>query len=189
MIDDTLGVVLAGGRSRRFGSDKSQASWADETLLERAVRTLGAVFSDVVIAGPDPVLGRSTIPDTIPGAGPLAALVSALEESDGRSVFMLAVDLPLVTPPVVSSIAVPTVLPHQVRVARAGDRLQPLCGAYGCEVVDLARKRLASGRPSVKSVLKRVRMLSFVDVDEFVLTNVNRPKDMEAARRFDGDAT
>lgn len=187
MIDDVLGVVLAGGGSRRFGSDKTQARWADETLLERAARTLGSVFSDVVIAGPDGVKGVPTILDTIPGAGPLAALVSALDEADGRPVFLLAVDLPLVTPPVVESVALPSVLPQQVRIARAGDRIQQLCGIYGAGVGEIAHRRLNSGRPSVKSVLKRVRLLSFVDVDPFVLTNVNRPGDMDKARHFDID--
>src|SRR5690606_29222583 len=37
-----LGAVLAGGRSRRFGSDKASAMLGEETLLGRAVGTLRA---------------------------------------------------------------------------------------------------------------------------------------------------
>ena len=44
------GLVLAGGLSERFGRDKAGALIEGQTLLERAVETLGAVVSDVRVA-------------------------------------------------------------------------------------------------------------------------------------------
>ena len=46
-----LGVVLAGGQSRRFGSDKALAEIAGRTLLDRAVATLARQVDTVVVAG------------------------------------------------------------------------------------------------------------------------------------------
>ena len=43
MIDATA-VVLAGGKSSRFGSDKALATLEGETLITRCVRGLLAVF-------------------------------------------------------------------------------------------------------------------------------------------------
>lgn len=73
-----LGVVLAGGQSTRFGSDKALAMLGGRPLLTSAVDTL-AQWCDVVV-----VAGRHTAPaPTIsdwprPGMGPLAGLAAAL---------------------------------------------------------------------------------------------------------------
>ena len=46
-----LGVVLAGGQSSRFGSDKALAELGGRTLLARAFDTLSGYCELVVVAG------------------------------------------------------------------------------------------------------------------------------------------
>ena len=72
-------VVLAGGRSRRFGGDKLAAEIAGRTLLDHAVADLppGAVLS---VVGPNRPLSRPATflrEDPIDG-GPAAALITGL---------------------------------------------------------------------------------------------------------------
>ena len=75
-----LGVVLAGGQSRRFGSDKALAELGGVTLLARAVDRLGGWCDRVV------VVGRESAPVPAPvladwpraGMGPLGGLAAAL---------------------------------------------------------------------------------------------------------------
>ena len=76
-----LGVVLAGGQSTRFGSDKALAEWRGQTLLDRAVATLAQQCDAVIVAGraeaPAPI-----VPDRPrPGMGPLAGLNGALHHA------------------------------------------------------------------------------------------------------------
>src|SRR5260221_14272916 len=50
-------IVLAGGRSSRFGSPKLEANVDGMTLLERAIRAVAAVAGEIIVAGtggPDP---------------------------------------------------------------------------------------------------------------------------------------
>ena len=73
-----LGVVLAGGQSSRFGSDKALAELGGQTLLGRAVEALGRHCDHVVIAGredgPAPC-----IPDwPRAGMGPLGGIAAGL---------------------------------------------------------------------------------------------------------------
>ena len=77
----TLGAVLAGGRSRRFGSDKAAATIAGQTLLRAAVEALGRQCSTVVIVGrTDPL--APCIPDWCDGdLGPLNGLTAALDHA------------------------------------------------------------------------------------------------------------
>ena len=73
-----LGVVLAGGQSTRFGSDKALAELGGQTLLARAFDTLTGFCELVVIAGRDKGPGH-VIPDwPHPNMGPLAGIAAAL---------------------------------------------------------------------------------------------------------------
>ena len=44
-----LPVVLAGGKSNRFGKDKSNAKLGDKTLLEHTISKLEKEFSEILI--------------------------------------------------------------------------------------------------------------------------------------------
>src|SRR5215218_5361044 len=73
-----LGVVLAGGQSSRFGSDKAMAELGGQTLLARAFDTLTGFCELVVIAGRERGPGHC-IPDwPHPDMGPLAGIAAGL---------------------------------------------------------------------------------------------------------------
>lgn len=73
-----LGAVLAGGESRRFGSDKAQALLNGRPLIEHAAAWLAARTDHVVTCGRS-VEGLVTVADRpVPGLGPLGGLCGAL---------------------------------------------------------------------------------------------------------------
>jgi molybdopterin-guanine dinucleotide biosynthesis protein A len=90
-----LGVVLAGGQSTRFGSDKALAELGGRTLLARAFDTLSGFCEFVVIAGRDKGPGH-VIPDwPRPGMGPLAGIAAGLhlaQDENYESVLTCGVD-------------------------------------------------------------------------------------------------
>lgn len=74
-----LGVVLAGGKSSRFGSDKALAELDGHTLISRAVDALAGWCEYVVVAGRE-TAPAPTLPDwPAAGMGPLAGLAAALQ--------------------------------------------------------------------------------------------------------------
>ena len=79
-----LGVVLAGGKSTRFGSDKALAELGGRTLLARAVDALSGWCEYVVIAGrdhgPAPCIPDWPRADMGPLAGIAAGLHHAVDE-------------------------------------------------------------------------------------------------------------
>lgn len=72
-------VVLAGGESRRFGSDKLAARLDGRSLLDRALDGLPA-DATVSVVGPERPLTRSVtfLREQPPGGGPAAGLVTGL---------------------------------------------------------------------------------------------------------------
>lgn len=72
-----LGAVLAGGQSRRFGSDKAQALLDGQRLIDHVVAALSPQVDAVILCGRAPGLA-----DRPPGAlGPLAGLNAALHHA------------------------------------------------------------------------------------------------------------
>lgn len=91
-------VVLAGGTSRRFGSDKLAAAVDGSTLLDAALAALPA-GADVVLVGPARPTSRAVhvVREDPPGGGPAAALVTGLRFAlDGPAAFfaVLPADAP-----------------------------------------------------------------------------------------------
>jgi molybdopterin-guanine dinucleotide biosynthesis protein A len=91
-------VVLAGGRSQRFGGvDKARLPLGGRTLLQRAIDALVPVTTRRLVVGGVPGDSAETVPDRFPGAGPLGGILTALDAIDTSHALLLAVDLPFIS--------------------------------------------------------------------------------------------
>jgi molybdopterin-guanine dinucleotide biosynthesis protein A len=199
MVDQTdevpLGGVLVGGRSRRFGSDKALARVGDRSMADRAVRALRAACDPVVLLGGDGTLAsRMALPwreDDPSGSGPLGGVASGLRWAGelGRSgLLVLACDLPLVSSALVGALADAARTDVDAVVPAVGSQTQPLCAWYAVGVLPTVEERLARGQRSMHGLLEhlRVQRLRWAPegrAGEVELLNVNRPEDLEDARR------
>lgn len=89
-----LGVVLAGGRSRRMGRDKALLMWQGRTLIDHALdrfSEIGLVQS--LVSGDRPA--HAGIPDLQCGQGPLAGLLAVARAHPGRRLLLVPVDMPM----------------------------------------------------------------------------------------------
>lgn len=92
------GAVLCGGASRRMGTDKALLAVDGEAMAVRVAAALRAAGADPVLAvgGAGDALtaaGLATVPDQVPGAGPLGGIVTALAASAEPIVFVASCDL------------------------------------------------------------------------------------------------
>jgi len=104
-------IVLAGGASRRFGSDKLAARIDGAALLERSIGALNGLVDEIVVViapGRDaPVLalsGRAApvrfVADEEAFGGPLVGLRTGLVAADGGTVLVVGGDMPSLVPAV-----------------------------------------------------------------------------------------
>lgn len=99
-----LGVVLAGGASRRMGSDKALCDVGGRPMISWVMDALGSVADQVVVAGrPGGWDGHPGLADPDGIAGPLAGLAAGLER--GQPVLLVAVDQPWVRPATLTKLA------------------------------------------------------------------------------------
>ena len=82
MIENNiLGVVLAGGKSKRFGKDKKEIKLGSKTLLEHTLDKIKSKFNTIIIVSNNKIVkDYITIKDCIEGQlGPLVGVLSAMK--------------------------------------------------------------------------------------------------------------
>ena len=79
--NNVLGVVLAGGKSQRFGQDKVEANLGNKTLIEHTLDKIKFKFKDVIIVSKKTNFKNyKIINDCIEGQlGPLVGVLSAMK--------------------------------------------------------------------------------------------------------------
>ena len=183
------GIVLAGGASRRFGSDKLAQSIDGISLLDRAIQALAGIVDEVlVVIAPDrpvPLLHPAAsgpvvrwVHDPEPFGGPLLGLATGLRAASGSIVLVVGGDMPYLVPAVLRRLAgaPPAALADSTGV------LRPLPCALNREAALVAADELlAAGERRLRTLLTRLGSaplafaawqaedpdgLSLVDIDE-----------------------
>ena len=95
---DVVAIVLAGGESRRFGSDKLAADLGGRALLDHALDGLPA-HTAIAIVGPERPMDRDVtfLREDPPGGGPAAGLIAGLTwalEAGAEVILVLPGDAP-----------------------------------------------------------------------------------------------
>lgn len=167
-----LGAVLAGGQSRRFGSDKALAMSRGATLLEHAVAALQAQCDTVIVVGRANAQCHNIDDWPRAGAGPLGGVAAALRfgrEEGYSAVLTCGVDC--------------LDLPHDLAVrlapAPAYAAEQPVVGFWPVVAAEEAASRVAGeGSRSMHAFAEAVGARP-VSVPE--ICNINRPEDLVAS--------
>ena len=183
-------VILAGGQSKRMGTDKMRLNVAGEPLLLRNLRRFQAVFPSVLVstASPEryPELGDIRVYDRYPGAGPLAGLHAALTAA-GEDVFLVGGDMPFADPEQAKKLANLCGDCDVCVLTDEAGRWEPLFGYYRYSVLEKAEALLEAGQNRMAGLLSelRVREVRLAELGEgadSILRNLNKPEDYEKLR-------
>ena len=204
-------IVLAGGRSSRFGSDKLAADLDDTTLLGATIAALAEVVDDVVVAGPRlPADWQSADPsrialvhDTEPFGGPLVALENVLAraapEADDVAI-VVGGDMPWLIPDVLramldrltdDSAAAAVILEREHDRPSPGGPRQVLPLAVRLEAAKgAAREAVEAGQRSMWALLDRLAVVELpaatwraLDPEANTLLDVDTVADLERIER------
>ncbi len=174
-----LGVVLAGGQSTRFGSDKAMAELGGRTLLARAFDSLSGFCELVIVSGRERGPGHHCIPDwPRDNMGPLGGIAAALRfarDEGYESVLTCGVD----------SINLPENLLELLSPVPAYLESQPVVGHWPVGTVDaIETLLLAEGKHSMLAFAGAIGATA-VKISAKP-ANINTPADLAAMERADG---
>lgn len=201
-------MILAGGRSRRLGQEKSLLLFDGKPLLCWTVERLSTAADEIVVAARDEehalrleehlsaFLACGIEPaftwDRLPGYGPVAGIAAGMARGKGEFAFAAASDLPFLSPRVVERLfeaaeqhpgcggAVPV---------QANGLFEPLhCVYHRKKMHDACERAMAAGERRISVPLQGIGMrhvavdlLRGLDRDLLTFFNLNTGEDLERA--------
>jgi len=192
-VDLTV-AILAGGRSKRMGSDKALLTIGGIPLLQRVINAAHTLADARIIISNNPTTHSpflwSLFPDRFPDAGPLGGLATALHHTTTSHLLLLACDMPNLTPPLLQYVVDQPRASHGVIIPEDEKGLQPLCAVYSRSVLPLAEDAIKQGQLSMQKFVGRVNA-RVVNKEKWAthagirnpFTNFNTPEDYRAGRK------
>ena len=179
------GVVLTGGASSRMGTDKAFIEIDGRALAVRVADALAAAGAAPVFAvGGDldrlRALGLDARPDRVAGQGPLAGIVTALEQTDAELVVVAACDLVSITPAAVSEL-LDALTDDADAVIPRSDRLEPLLAAYRRRCLDHLRNELDEGERAPHRAVEGLAVVQMRLQHHEALRDADTPGDLPIA--------
>jgi len=190
------GVILAGGRSRRMGGrQKALCRLAGKPLLQHVIDRVGPQVSDLYLSVQQfsdqlAVFGLPQLPDTNPDAGPLAGLLSALQQVDPMHewLFLAPCDAPFLPQNLAKEligIARSKALPGSV--VRYDAELQPTFSIWNRSVIKALEEAVLGEKMASFKQFLRVTDLAVLDWPDSYpppFFNVNDKEALLQADRF-----
>ncbi len=181
------GLVLAGGKSRRMGSDKALLSSNGETQLSRAVRLLERFADRVFVsvradqAGEPERRRFASITDRYDDIGPVAGILSAMDATPDAAWLVVACDLPNIDDTTLAALLDQRDAARPFTAFRSShDGLpEPLCAIYEPHARSIIDAFVSQGIVCPRKMLIRSDTALLDQPHPAALDNINTPEDLE----------
>ena len=189
-------IVLAGGQSSRFGSDKAFLPLQGLPLVAWTVHKLAALSDDLIVVTNEPgryrplALPARLVPDDKPGQGALMGLYSGLKAARNAYALAVACDMPFLSLPLLRYM-LPLVDGADLVIPQVDGFLEPLHAIYSKACLPAMARHLDLGERQIIAFFHEVRIRHVVqeEIDAYdprhlSFFNVNTPADWESVREL-----
>lgn len=174
-------IILAGGKSRRFGQDKALALVEGVPMLVKAVNLLRSLKLEPVVMTEEgrnySFLDCRIAKDSVPGKGPLGGIFSAMLMFPNTTLMVLTCDMPYVTRETLKTLMTNHTNEFQVTIYATPEcGRQPFPGIYEPSLFTHILDRLSNDELSMQSLfysLSRIKILSG-SPETMDFTNINK---------------
>jgi molybdenum cofactor guanylyltransferase len=194
-LPEVAGVVLAGGRSTRFGRDKLTEPYRGLPMLQHAVLRLGEVCSEVIVVlapdAPEPPMPIGAparfVRDPTEGEGPLAGVHAGLLAVATELALVTGGDMPdLQTRVLLEMLQVAGEAGVEAVALQDGEGFRPLPSVVRtARAVEVAHALLHDGRRALRDLLDALRLAVIdertwvaLDPERRTLFDVDTPSDL-----------
>jgi molybdopterin-guanine dinucleotide biosynthesis protein A len=181
-------VLLAGGESRRMGTEKATIVFNGEPLWQRQIRLLRQLGSEKILVSARAERAwrpadTELVLDQPPSRGPISGLTAALARMGTSHLIALGVDMPFVTAAQLQDLC------HRANpgcgvVPTIGGRAEPLAAVYPAEAyIDFAAA-LGGNDWSLQPLVRRiadegkVRLVNVTEAEADLYRSLNEPQDL-----------
>ena len=194
--NNILGTVLAGGKSQRFGEDKSQVKLDGKLLIDYILNEIISEFKEILIVSNNKINFKhsdtiSMISDLKKDQGPLGGVLSAMKwvkesNKDYKWISTFPVDTPFFKKEILQSFLSEINLDEsKLFFIKSNNTRHNIFGIWSIDLMDKLEEDLNNGERKVESwansVGVKVINMEFLNEDPFF--NINSKEDLEKAKK------
>lgn len=196
MINKDLQIevfILAGGKSRRMGSDKATLELGETSMLGHLVNIVQEMAWPFAVISSNE-LHRSAnyriVGDSVQEKGPMGGLYTALNYANSSWVMLLACDMPALSRSLINAMIKQTKnISADILVASYQGKLHPLFACYNVNILPKVHARIESNHLEMRDLIlsenyQTMKLDSLIDNKSDPLININTPEDYD---KFVGD--
>ena len=196
-------IILAGGKSIRFGHDKVLERIGSTSLIEKVISRVKPISREIIIVtAKERTFARlanrpeiQIVSDIFPGQGSLGGLYTGLLKSGSFYNLVVAADMPFLNG---------SLLRYMLNVAdgydlvipRVNNWYEPLHAIYSKNCINPIKSILEEGKKVIVELFNyvKVRFIEVKEIDRFdpkrlSFFNINTQEDLERAKKIAGGAT
>ena len=178
--------ILAGGKSRRMGTDKGLVKFKGNPMISHIIEILDKLnLKTSIVSSNEEYLkfGKPVYKDVIPNKGPLGGLYTALEYSQAPMVILLACDMPSINRKVIQSLMT-VAEPGKIAIATDRTEISPLFACYPRSLKDKVANALLADELKLQDFISKQSHV-VLDLNSLgnteILQNLNTIEELKAA--------
>ena len=185
---NVTGLILLGGKSSRYGSNKALVEIEGVRLVDRVAGVMKSIFHRVILLTNTPeeytYLRLPMVEDLIMGLGPMGGIYTGLMTMSDETGFLVACDMPFLSGKLIRHMV-------EVRddfdtvVPRMDWMLEPLHALYSKKCIPVIREAIEERQYQIAKCFARMRVrymdeeeIRLWDQDLRSLFNINKPQDL-----------
>lgn len=183
--NDITGIILAGGKSSRMGTDKGLILYKGEPFVQYSINALRPIVDDIIIVTNNSsydTFNQRRVSDIIEDAGPLSGVYSGLKHSNTAYNLILSCDIPLIKTAILEKIIHHIDDYYDIIQIKSNGRVMPLIAFYNKRCEDQLLKLLNAGVRRMSKTLEVFKVSTLelpIELDSYT-ANINTPTEFKA---------
>ena len=194
--NNVLPVILAGGKSRRFGADKAVAKLGDKSLIDYTINKLEPKFAEILVITNNPMQVSKNniffIKDTMSGQlGPLVGILSAMEwvknnDKNYEWIISFPCDTPFFEEKIIDKVInSQKSSDKKLLFLKSGNKRHNIFGLWSIELMEQLRNDINQGARKVEDWANKIgtEIVEINSESDKSFLNINTKLDLEEAQK------
>tara|TARA_B000000460_G_scaffold27673_1_gene17556 strand:+ start:2227 stop:2829 length:603 start_codon:yes stop_codon:yes gene_type:complete len=194
--NNVLPVILAGGKSRRFGADKAVAKLGDKSLIDYTINKLEPKFAEILVITNNPMQVSKNniffIKDTMSGQlGPLVGILSAMEwvknnDKNYEWIISFPCDTPFFEEKIIDKVInSQKSSDKKLLFLKSGNKRHNIFGLWSIELMEQLRNDINQGARKVEDWANKIgtEIVEINSESDKSFLNINTKLDLEDAQK------
>ena len=179
------GIILAGGKSSRMGSDKGFVMYKNKAFIQHIIEAIQPLVNEIIIVSNNPdydIFKLKRVTDLIENAGPLAGVYTGLHYTTTENNLVVSCDVPLINTETLKKLTENIDGSKDVVQLESQGKSMPLIATYKKQITPVFHTLLNEGERRLRVAVNqlKVKTITLDKNQEKFTTNINTPSNLKA---------